>query len=82
MPDRYVGELRVLRQLNKYEFAFEADILRDGPVQGGRWEFARLGENYKTFAGKNLVLFGVRPQFNAQQRHEFLDRWVKEIRFK
>jgi len=37
---------------------------------------------YKTFAGKNLVLFGVRPQFNAQQRHEFLDRWVKEIRFK
>ena len=37
---------------------------------------------YKTFAGKNLVLFNVRQQFTAQQRHDFLDRWVKEVRFK
>lgn len=37
---------------------------------------------YKTFAGKNLLIFSVRQQYNAQQRHDFLDRWVKEIRFK
>ena len=36
---------------------------------------------YKTFAGKNLLLFSARPQFNAQQRHDLLDRWVKEVRF-
>ena len=37
---------------------------------------------YKTFAGKNLVLFSVRPQFTPEQRHDLLDRWVKEVRFK
>lgn len=37
---------------------------------------------YKTFAGKNLVLFKNSPQFTDQQRHNFLDRWVKEVRFK
>ena len=37
---------------------------------------------YKTFAGKNLVLFKNNPKFTEQQCHEFLDRWVKEVRFK
>ena len=36
---------------------------------------------YKTFAGKNLVLFQNSPRFTEQQRHEFLDRWVKTVRF-
>ena len=36
---------------------------------------------YKTFAGKNLVLFQNAPRFTEQQRHEFLDRWVKTVRF-
>ena len=35
---------------------------------------------YKTFAGKNLVLFENSPRFTEQQRHEFLDRWVKTVR--
>lgn len=56
MPDRYIGELRVLEQLNQYEFAFEADILRTGPVQGGRWEFAKLEDNYKSFAGRPVLI--------------------------
>lgn len=56
MPDRYVGELRVLEQINTYEFAFEADILRTGPVQGGRWEFANIENNYKSFAGKPVLI--------------------------
>ena len=37
---------------------------------------------YKTFAGKNLVLFKNNPNFTDQQRHNFLDRWVKDVRFK
>lgn len=37
---------------------------------------------YKTFAGKNLVLFKNNPKFTEQQCYEFLDRWVKEVRFK
>lgn len=37
---------------------------------------------YKTFAGKNLVLLDKAQSFSLQQREEFLDRWVKEIRFK
>lgn len=37
---------------------------------------------YKTFAGKNLVLFKNNPNFTEQQRHDFLDRWVKNVRFK
>ena len=56
MPERYVGELRLLEQVNDYEFAFEADILRNGPVQGGRWEFANIEQNYKTFAGKPVLI--------------------------
>lgn len=56
MPDRYVGELRVLEQINTYEFAFEADILRTGPVQGGRWEFANIENNYKSFSGKPVLI--------------------------
>lgn len=56
MPDRFVGELRVLERVNQYEFAFEADILRTGPVQGGRWEFANLEQNYKTFAGRPVLI--------------------------
>lgn len=56
MPERYVGELRVLERINSYEFAFEADILRTGPVQGGRWEFANLEQNYKSFAGRPVLI--------------------------
>ena len=37
---------------------------------------------YKSFAGKNLVLFDQSVEFTPQQRHDFLDRWVKYIRLK
>ena len=37
---------------------------------------------YKRFAGKNLRLFDVKHSFNDQQCHQFLDRWVKQIRLK
>ncbi len=37
---------------------------------------------YKSFAGKNMILFDQPAMFTAQQKHDFLDRWVKEVRFK
>ena len=37
---------------------------------------------YKKFAGKNLRLFDVTQSFNEQQRYQFLDQWVKQIRLK
>ena len=37
---------------------------------------------YKTFAGKNLKLFSKNQKFTDKQRHDFLDKWVKEIRVK
>lgn len=37
---------------------------------------------YKSFAGKNLVLFPNSPNFTEKQRQEFLERWVRHVRFR
>ncbi len=37
---------------------------------------------YKSFAGKNMILFDQPVDFTDKQRHDFLDKWVKEVRFK
>ena len=37
---------------------------------------------YKSFAGKNLQLFDTQQNFSEQQRHEFLDRWINDVRLK
>lgn len=37
---------------------------------------------YKSFAGKNLVLFQNSTKFTDNQRREFLERWVKHVRFR
>jgi iron(III) transport system substrate-binding protein len=37
---------------------------------------------YKSFSGKNLVLFDNVTNLSAQQKHAVLDRWVKNIRLK
>ncbi len=37
---------------------------------------------YKSFPGKNLVLYQQLETFSREQEHEFLDRWVKHIRLK
>jgi len=37
---------------------------------------------YKTFAGKNIILFDHPQQFTAAERHRLLDGWVKNIRLK
>lgn len=56
MPEKVLGEIRTLQRLNDYEFGFEADILRDGPVQGGRWVFNNIRDYYKTFAGRPVLV--------------------------
>ena len=37
---------------------------------------------YKSFGGKNVVLFENVPDYNEKQKHELLDSWVKNIRLK
>ena len=37
---------------------------------------------YKSFSGKNLVLFENYSDLTADQKHDVLDRWVKNIRLK
>ncbi len=37
---------------------------------------------YKSFAGKNIVLFHQLIDFTPEQKHDFLDRWVKYVRLK
>ena len=37
---------------------------------------------YKSFAGKNLVLFDGRQNFSAEQQRAYLDRWIKDVRLK
>lgn len=74
MPETTFGEIRVLQKLNDYEFGFEADILRDGPVQGGRWVFENIRENYKTFAGRPVLVAYVGSKVgdghNARERRD------------
>ena len=37
---------------------------------------------YKSFAGKNLLLFDNRANFSDKQRQEFLYRWINDVRLK
>lgn len=37
---------------------------------------------YKSFAGKNLVLFNDQQNFSYEQQYAFLDRWIKDVRLK
>lgn len=37
---------------------------------------------YKSFAGKNLVLFDGRQKFSDEQRRVYLDRWINDVRLK
>lgn len=37
---------------------------------------------YKSFAGKNLVLFDNQQKFSEEQRQAFLNRWVNDVRLK
>lgn len=37
---------------------------------------------YKSFAGKNLVLFNDNQEFSYEQQRAFLDRWMRDVRLK
>lgn len=72
--EQFTGELRVLQRLNKYEFAFEADILRDGPVQRGTWDFRNLEANYKTFKGQPVLVAYTRGGNKVGDGHNAQDK--------
>ena len=38
--------------------------------------------SFKSFAGKNLLLWGNAPNFSADEKDNFVDRWMKYIRFR
>ncbi len=57
----WFGQLRVLRQVNRYEFAVEIDIMRDGVNRNG-WEYRNLQEQYKSFAGTPILVAYVGAQ--------------------
>lgn len=50
----FMGELRVLQQLNQYEFAAEIWIMRSG-VNRNRWDFRNIEEHYRSFAGQPIL---------------------------
>ena len=37
---------------------------------------------YKSFAGKNLLLFDNQQKFSREQQREFLDKWIRDVRLK
>lgn len=48
------GELRVLKQLNKYEFAVSLRIMRSG-LNRNRWDYQNIDQYYETFAGQPIL---------------------------
>ena len=69
MEKQMCGELRVLQQINQYEFAFEADIMRNGLIHVGgvagndstkervkNWEYRNIEQYYRTFAGRPVMV--------------------------
>lgn len=49
-----IGELRVLRQLNEYEFGVELWIMREGR-NNNKWDYRNLEEHYLTFLGMPIL---------------------------
>lgn len=51
---RGTGELVVLQQLNRYEFAVELWFLREG-LNRNRWDFRNIKDHYLTFVGRPIL---------------------------
>lgn len=50
-----MGELRVLRRLNKYEFAVELDVMRSG-VNNNQWDYRDVEKHYLSFLGTPILV--------------------------
>ena len=49
------GSIRFLRQLNKYEFAVEIQVMREG-LNNNRWDYRNLREHYLSFLGQPILI--------------------------
>ena len=49
------GEIKLLRRLNKYEFAVEIRVMREG-LNNNKWDYRNLREHYKTFLGQPILI--------------------------
>lgn len=57
----YTGELRVLRQLNPYEFGVELWMMRDGANQN-KWDYQNIQDYYLTFVGQPILIAYIGPK--------------------
>ena len=55
------GHLRVLRRVNKYEFAVELEVMREG-INQNRWDYRNMAENYLSFLGQPILVAYVNGQ--------------------
>lgn len=53
--DGRTGEIRFLRKLNKYEFAVEIRVMREG-LNNNKWDYRNLREHYLTFLGQPILI--------------------------
>ena len=49
------GSVKLLRRLNKYEFAVEIRVMREG-LNNNKWDYRNLKEHYKTFLGQPILI--------------------------
>lgn len=66
-----LGELKVLRKLNKYEFGVELKVMREGPNEN-RWDYHNLEQHWETFVGTPILCaftpFSVGDGHNMQEK--------------
>lgn len=49
------GSVKLLRRLNKYEFAVEIRVMREG-LNNNKWDYRNLDKHYKTFLGQPILI--------------------------
>ena len=49
------GSVKLLRRLNKYEFAVEIRVMREG-LNNNKWDYRNLEKHYKTFLGQPILI--------------------------
>lgn len=86
-----LGRLRVLSQDAMRNYDVQLEVLRDQPVQGGKWEYLHLAEFAKTFCGTPILCayvngkvgdghnFRERVDKNGQKYYSFTDATAERI---
>lgn len=49
------GSVRLLRRLNKYEFAVEIRVMREG-LNNNKWDYRNIRDHYLTFLGQPILI--------------------------